>query len=310
MDKTIEKNFFRMFSKGGAATLGLEYLEFKVNDDGYDAEESDRRYRKYCTEEIPIKIKELTEAFDDSIFDFYDGERPAIMTEIENNLDNCSNEYEKESYLHSLLTPLKHWANAFNNTPFINAVNRLTNGIKQDLLETCHDPETLEKRMKEADETHKKIIEGSEKHCRELSQSFSPWSEDGTPESYCAYWEELVRDYAYMLDAILLERRIDLFKLQKDCGVWLIEERAATLLYPYLETVERGEYLIEALQKEIEQTDVQDEKQEPQQEAKPQSIPTINDTDKERFVFDNALQKQYMTLNGGGGINGIELKAC
>ena len=305
MDKTIEKNFFRMFSKGGAATLGLEYLEFKVNDDGYDAEESDRRYRKYCTEEIPIKIKELTEAFDDSIFGFYDGEHPAIMTEIENNLDNCSNEYEKESYLHSLLTPLEHWANAFNNTPFINAVNRLTNGIKQNLLETCHDPEMLEKRIKEADETHKKIIDGIEKHSSELSQSFSPWSEDGTPESYCAYWEGLVRDYAYMLDAILLERRIDLFKLQKDCGVWLIEERDAMLLYPYLGTVERGEYLIKALQKEIKQ----DEKQEPQQEANPQSILTIKGTDKERFVFNNALQKQYMTLNGGG-INGIKPMLC
>jgi len=41
---------------------------------------------------------------------------------------------------------------------------------------------------------------------------------------------------------------------------------------------------------------------EPQQESKgptASTIPTINDTDKEKLVFGNALQKQYMTLNNG-----------
>ena len=39
---------------------------------------------------------------------------------------------------------------------------------------------------------------------------------------------------------------------------------------------------------------------EPQrQEQTASTIPTIHDTDKERLVFGNALQKQYMTLQNG-----------
>lgn len=52
-----------------------------------------------------------------------------------------------------------------------------------------------------------------------------------------------------------------------------------------------------------ETTDAQSLNPEPQQEKPnpepPQTILTINDTDKEKLVFGNALQKQYMSLNDG-----------
>ena len=38
---------------------------------------------------------------------------------------------------------------------------------------------------------------------------------------------------------------------------------------------------------------------QPKQETTASTIPTINDTDKEKLVFGNALQKQYMSLNNG-----------
>ena len=41
------------------------------------------------------------------------------------------------------------------------------------------------------------------------------------------------------------------------------------------------------------------QQEQPKQETIASTIPTINDTDKEKLVFGNALQKQYMSLNNG-----------
>ncbi|WP_279147804.1 hypothetical protein [Segatella bryantii] len=66
----------------------------------------------------------------------------------------------------------------------------------------------------------------------------------------------------------------------------------------YVWNKERKRCLEKLLEESVENAQ-QPQQAQPKQETTASTIPTINDTDKEKSVFGKALQKQYMSLNNG-----------
>lgn len=138
---------------------------------------------------------------------------------------------------------------------------------------------------------------------------------EGTIERCLGPFVEIMVMYANRLDALLLTYGIDLMRLQRESGLYLKAHRRITDVDSYIGSMELAQKYIDALPKEPQRaqpeqtTDAQSLNPEPEQaapepqqehqEATTSTIPTINDTDKEKFVFGNALQKQYMKLKNG-----------
>lgn len=219
MNREIENRFFRMFGTNGVAVLGMEYITYKH---GFKSLPDDMK--DFYMKSIPDIVQERTEAFDDSMFMGIDGERPTIMTEIENNLDECTDENKRERYVFDLLTPFAAWSAYFRplaEHPFA------------ERHEACECDRYIE-------------ILGK--------------AEQGTTEWYCKLWYRLVLYYADMLHSIFLRYGIDFYKVQKDCDVYLKDENFDVLPYGFFDSPKLAQYYADKQPKQ-EPNDSLNEKQ-------------------------------------------------
>lgn len=224
MDKTLEETFFKAFRKGGAAMIGIEYLEYKYRLATFeDEDECDGKDRIYCTEILPNAIKELTKAFDDSMFSWRGGKRPAIMEEIENNLDECTDENMRERYMFDLLTPFAEWSSFFSMRGIRMKIQEDIEEHRREMYVECNDESVREKRLQNFNRMCESFIKEEEDVRRRYDEATS-FTKDGTAEECISKWYKLVYDYANILDAILLIRHTDIFSMQDTAGVWLTGE--------------------------------------------------------------------------------------
>lgn len=84
----------------------------------------------------------------------------------------------------------------------------------------------------------------------------------------------------------------------------IVEKKQEDRLFEAMGIIEAYKENLEIPHREQATTDAQSLNPEPQQEQQrieqtASTILTINDTDKKKFVFGNALQKQYMSLDNG-----------
>lgn len=248
MNMEIENKFFRMFGTSGVAVLGMEHLGYKygIRD---NIESMPDKLKAYYMEIVPNTLKEQTEAFDDSMFLAIDGERPTLTTEIENNLDECIDENKRERYVFDLLTPFAKWTTYFRplaEHPFSKRYN-------------AHE-------------------------CDQFLDILGK-AEKGTAEWHCKLWHRLTTEYADMVHSILLKYGIDFYQVQKDCDVYLKDERFDVLPDGYFDSPRLAQYY----------ADKQPKQPEPQRELK-DLLPEKLKTDEAIEVFQRAVEANLIEI--------------
>lgn len=210
-----------------------------------------------------------------------------LFEEIASNLDECKavDEMTLERYLFSLLQPFKEYADILN----------------RDNLNRTYDVDGFD------GVGSYKYWNNFDNWVWEKLQRFGLTDDNEDDEVFrgccmtlCNLWD-VTYMYANMLDAVLLERGIDLKTIQNQVGVTLLTKRDLTQIGHYLGTPERAKTLISKFA-----TEPQQEHPEPQPE---QPKPTRGKgrpkgTLKNKMVDDadgSKLQKMHTKLDGKRG---------
>lgn len=322
MDKAIESKFFEAFKWGGVVDKCITWMRhtynlpmMKPSDDGDNEEKQqskgtskeDEKWDKFYREILPKEILEATEAFDDTVIKYMDS---PLIDEIEENLNDCQTDAQKERYFFSLLKPFGEppsgcgFANVYHP---IAEINQLKDEIKElertkaswqavaekeplksggidykGQVEAC---DSMIKRRKEQIEW---VLYVNEKFCN-LTGRFedgAKWMQVGTVENCLSGFCGIVHKFANRLDALLLTYGIDLMKLQRESGLYLKSHRIITDIDCYIGSIELTKRYINALPKESTAVPKQDI-------AKPQQ-----ETEREKKYFAKAIEAGLMEKKG------------
>ncbi|MGN1034473.1 MAG: hypothetical protein ACI4PK_02655 [Oscillospiraceae bacterium] len=132
-EKVIETKFFKAFMFGGLMHSCFDWLQHKYDLGFYISKEDEEKPQKPMSKDwqhfydvtMPEKIKEMVEAFDDSVI--MNAESP-LIDEIGNNL-NMLNAKECERYIYSLLTPFKEYSDNVHPYEVIKELKGEVDGI-------------------------------------------------------------------------------------------------------------------------------------------------------------------------------------
>ena len=230
-----------------------------------------------------------------------------MFDEIMANLDEPMNEQQRERYCFSLITPFEPYSRTLCPDVLLRK--------SQDSIKSLQGVDGAERMIAMFQQ---QIEDAQNKAQRYFDMAFTAEALATKDVIECAFrdlaWQ--IGDYANMLDAAFVLHGLDLKELQNRCGVWIKQfiggnaenQHRASQIAPYIGSVTLAEEYLNKLEPQQEQPDNEQEQQpEPQQgeqekttmPEEEQEIPTIQNTDKERLVFGNALQKQYMILKDG-----------
>ena len=191
--------------------------------------------------------------------DWIYNENGIILHEIKESLNNCNDIQEKERYIHSIL---KHFHKLSSTLYPISENSRLKNNIEEMMaykseLEKSNVEEAKlqiiacdniirrrEEEIKNKETISQKLIEIV---C--LYRDNAEFTKEGTPEYYLHHIIATVNMFANQLDAILLSMNMDLMKIQRDCGIYLTQERNKYSLKNILGSSELVEKYINELPK-------------------------------------------------------------
>lgn len=287
MDKTIENKFFKAFAPNGVVSKCIEYLRAVHNLPETKDAKQDEAWQYYIEQTYPKEIIIDRKNFDSGVIgvrnnfniliDFGNPltRESSLIDEIEKNLNGCQTREEKERYLISLLTNFGEYG--------------------CDIAGIFTPTEQNDWTLYVRDQFRKMIGKGGN-HVQEK-----------TVEESLSFFHHVMDVFAKRLDSMLLQYGFDLLYLQKRTGIYLIENREKDYLGVCVGSDKLVQEYIDALHTEPQQggnshckkNNLEPEFQQEHQEPTTSTIPTIKDTEKERNVFENALKKQYMTLNNG-----------
>lgn len=206
-----------------------------------------------------------------------------LFDEIKANLNECEG-FALEMYIHSLILPFKGLADILHND---NLARMGDIGINK---------------WKPFNEWVFKEIQKSEP---------KPTNNDDSVYYECIYTlrnlYSIFYVYANMLDAVLLERGLDLLSIQRQVGITLLQKRDLSQIGHYFGTPERAKYLISRVVSEPEQTkNAQSLNPEPQQETpKPtRGRGRPKETFKDKMIDDadgSKLKKIHTKIDGKKG---------
>ncbi|MDD4822142.1 MAG: hypothetical protein PHI48_06250 [Bacteroidales bacterium] len=307
MDKTIERSFFKAYSFGGVLHMCFDWMMKKYDLGFYLNREDEKKaqnkppeeWEKFYDEILPQRIKEAIEAFDRSVIESIDS---PLMDEIAGNLDECQNDMQRERYVFSLLKPFKEYSDKFHPISEIKKLKGEVKGIVG-IKDTEQDlgywnsilPNEPAAACKEYIEECKYRIERTNfvaNRYRELlgSSNTERWLQDGTVENCMSTLRHYLFMFARRLDALLLERGINLLWYQNECGIYLYEDRCISHVMDYIGSYElASKYIEEALPKYPESQSEND-----------MILPSELDTEKARKYFTKAIEAGYIKRNNSG----------
>lgn len=304
MNKTIEKAFFGAFELGGVVNIGFDWMRQKY-DLGFKLSKEDEMQPSkalpnglqfYYNNTLPKRINELTSNFDTSVLDDIDS---SLMNEIANNLDSLTGK-DREAYIFSLLKPFKEYSDNVHPIAVIKRLNGEVNGIcgikdfERDLAmwenmppeepiknicgEASGTPREHADACRKAIEDYKYRIERANyianRYCDLLGrfEDGAAWMQEGTAENCISLFFRIIYVFSNRLDALLLERGINLLWYQQESGIYLKWHRCVTDLEPYIGSLELvNKYIREALPK-------LDEEQNHSQRVEAESNAIINNS--------------------------------
>lgn len=318
MDKTIETTFFEPFRQ--VVDKCFEWMKQRY-DLGYKFDETAAqkpqeqltgKWRQYYDEVLPKEIDEAAAAFDDSVLppvaDILD---TPLMQEIAKNLDECKNDKQAERYIISLLKPFKIISDKLNPTAEIKKLKGETPpvvGIKQRqrALERWQQVTPDEQGYKEAQEQAeacrwfikrdmwqiKRAKEVANRYCDLLCryEDDARWMQKGTVEHNLSGFVDIAGRFGDALDALLLERGINLLWYQQQSGIYLIPYRDITTLEMYCGSMEIAtKYIDEALPKLTEEAVLE---QQP-------TLPKELATDEAKAILSKAVAQNILRVANG-----------
>lgn len=265
MDKTIEKEFFEAFKRGGVVDNCIELMRYIYNlppmrpSDSKGCEKPQDKKAEEKWDKFYKEILEKIESFnDDAIMDAGD----LLMDEIGANLNGCSTEVEREIYLFSLLKPFgdipsgcgiariyhpkaeikrlkseivelerdkAFWQEREEDEP-VEDVNGKFAGISKEQIEACND--MIERRKEQMDW----VLYVNRRFC-ELTgkvEDGARWMQKGTVEYCLSAFVRIMGKFANRLDALLLVYGIDLMRLQEVSGLYIKSYRQIADIYIFI----------------------------------------------------------------------------
>ena len=272
----IEKAFFKAFSFGGLMHLCFDWLQHKYDLGFYCSKEQEEKPKQSMTEKwqhyydvtMPEEIYKLADAFDDSVIQYTES---SLLDEISTNIDRLNGK-EQERYIYSLLIPFKEYSDNLNPIEVIKQLRGEVDGImgikdtQKDLKmwenmpqdeqlynvngEPCGTVQEEVEACKHFIEEYKYRIERAEYKAdkyREIANSITDIKEK-TVEHCFGNLLQVVYMYATRLDALLLEKGINLMWYQKESGIYILTRRDITLLQEYCGSYKLArKYIDEAL---------------------------------------------------------------
>jgi hypothetical protein len=257
----IEKAFFKAFSFGGLMHLCFDWLQHKYDLGFYCSKEQEEKpkqsmpekWQHYYDVTMPEEIYKLADAFDDSVIQYTES---SLLDEISTNIDRLNGK-DQERYIYSLLKPFKEYSDNLNPIEVIKQLRGEVNGImgikdtQKDLKmwenmpqdeqlynvngEPCGTVQEEVEACKHFIEECKYRIERAEYKAdkyREIANSITDTKEK-TVEHCFDNLLQVVYMYATRLDALLLEKGINLMWYQKESGIYILTRRDITLLQEY-----------------------------------------------------------------------------
>ncbi len=309
MKKDVENDFFKAFKPFGVVDKCFSWMEKQYNLGYQDAAVNntdnnsapDSKWQHYYEVELPMLINEATEAFDDSVLpNTLNILESPLMNEVASNLDECQTDKQREKYIYSLLTPLKSLCDKLHPVAEISRLKGDLHpiiGIRQcqQELEMWQqiqqgEPSGVAKEQIEACERFieryrwqiQRLQDIANKYCDLLGkfEDGAKWMQEGTVENCLSAFWRIAHRFGMALDALLLERGINLLWYQQQCGIYLIVHRDITTLREYLGSVELVvRYIDEALPKIEEPQQGDNTELQPQQSTLPDELntPKAND---------------------------------
>lgn len=283
MRKDIEKQFLKAYKFGGVVHDCIEVLRYEFNL-GFtpDAYKNPSNLMKNLYNEIlPNRIKEKTEAFDESVITIVDS---PLIEEIDNNLSECKTIQEKERYIHTLIVPFKELSDLLypelaikkriENELFENEKDRKYWSDIKDFNNVIINDKTLTtKQAKKLVNDNLQAIDNLAIEKKEQYNRLNMISEHfhkiiGKPnnevEKILSKFNKLKFMFANRLDALCLNNNIDFIKLQNEVEIYLKHRRRIEDIYIYIGTWEQTE-------KYINELHIQKNDKEPIQQTKEKS---------------------------------------
>lgn len=318
-EKEIENKFFKAFMFGGVMHSCFDWLQHKYNLGFYISKEDEEKPQKPESKDwqnfydviMPEKIKEMAEAFDDSVI--MNAESP-LIDEIGNNL-NGLNAKECERYIYSLLTPFKEYSDNIHPYEVIKELKGNVVGImgikdnERDLKiwesmpqdEQLYDingqpsgtPREQVEACKHFIKEYKYRIERAEYKSKKYYEIVNCINEESTVEKYFELLFSVVCQYATRLDALLLERGINLMWYQEQSGIYILTHRDITQLEWYLGSYKLARMYIEEA---IPKTETP---QNLDKEISKNDLPSRLTKD-EALYYNKAIEKGFAKENDNG----------
>lgn len=277
MDKTIEKEFFKAFELGGVVHMCFDWMQQKYDlgfkhskeDEQKPPKELPEKWRHYYDEILPQHINELADAFDDRRI--YSANSP-LIDEIADNIDSLTGR-NRDVYIFSLLKPFKEFSDKIHPIAIIKELEGEVDGISG-IKDYAEDLTIWEAIPADASSEAKEQAQEQAAACRQLINDYeyriervkyvankycellgrvendAVWMQEGTVENYLSRFWGVISRFADRLDALLLERGINLLWYQRECGIYLKNSRHVTDVDYYIGSTELAyKYINEALPK-------------------------------------------------------------
>lgn len=279
MDKTIERDFFKAFEVGGVVHLCFIWMKHKYDLGFYISKDNEEKPKEVLPDEwqhhyditLPQEIKKRTEDFNDSVICYTDS---PLMDEIANNIDSLTGK-DRDRYIFSLLKPFKEFSDNIHPKAIIKQLRGEVDGIlgikdyekelamwksmpqNEQLKDINGEPEGTPKEQADA---CRKVIEDLKfriertyyvaNRYREILNETNYKDESKVVENcFDSFWHIEIM-FANRLDALLLERGINLLWYQRESGIYLKSYRCITDVDFYIGSHELArKYIDEALPK-------------------------------------------------------------
>ena len=279
MDKTIERDFFKAFEVGGVVHLCFIWMKHKYDLGFYISKDNEEKPKEVLPDEwqhhyditLPQEIKKRTEDFNDSVICYTDS---PLMNEIANNIDSLTGK-DRDRYIFSLLKPFKEFSDNIHPKAIIKQLRGEVDGIlgikdyekelamwksmpqNEQLKDINGEPEGTPKEQADA---CRKVIEDLKfriertyyvaNRYREILNETNYKDESKVVENcFDSFWHIEIM-FANRLDALLLERGINLLWYQRESGIYLKSYRCITDVDFYIGSHELArKYIDETLPK-------------------------------------------------------------
>lgn len=323
--REIQTAFFKAYEFGGVFHSCIDWMRERYDlgyksspeDEQMPKEELSDRWRRYYDVEMPQIIADNMEAFDSSVIDGFES---TLINEIATVLDELTGK-PRERYIYSLLKPFKELSDIFHPEAELKRLRGEVENVdgiedcQRELAywEACNPDEQLHNvngepssTPKEQAEACKKMIARYEyqiKRVNELENRYleilnnaDPHSKLSVETNLCILFDKACR-FANRLDALLLERGINLLWYQQESGIYLKSHREITDVSYYIGSDElTAKYIAEAGPNLIKDQQTNDTT-----EKHPRQLPSELDTPEANKYFARAVAADMMQRTDSGG---------